>query len=159
MNGYTKGFTLIELLVVIAIIGILASVVLASLSSARTKAADAAIMAELRNLSQLMYLNYDDGNSYAQLQYGWDYTAADCNNSFTGNYAANARQICASIVSKNSGAGLHTGNAVNGTTQFSLMAYLPGKQRWFCIGSSGGSSATTPNETTYWVGAGCYGNP
>lgn len=60
-----SGFTLIELLVVIAIIGLLSSIVLASLGTARNKAADAAIQADLvgvRSSAELYFSN--NGDSY-----------------------------------------------------------------------------------------------
>jgi len=149
-----RGFTLIELLVVIAIIGILSSVVLASLSSARQRARDSAVKAGVRQLASLMHIEYNDSNSFANLQYGWDYSAADCNNSFGGNHAVNARAICTSIVAN--GGAIHTGTYINNQTHFSIMALLPSTGLYYCVGSSGGTSDTGGSP---WTQSGCYANP
>jgi type II secretion system protein G len=58
-----KGFTLIELLVVISIISLLSSVILASLTSARSKARDAQRKLDLHNLA-LAINNYYSTNGY-----------------------------------------------------------------------------------------------
>lgn len=63
-----KGFTLIELLVVIAIIGILSSIVLVSVNTARNKAKDARIQANLSQLRSAAELVYStNGSGYTGL--------------------------------------------------------------------------------------------
>lgn len=59
-----RGFTLIELLVVIAIIGMLSSVVLASLNTARTKAADASRISNVKALKLALELYYSNNGGY-----------------------------------------------------------------------------------------------
>ncbi len=61
---------------VIAIIGLLSSVVFASLNSARTKARDAARLAEIQEIVKALALYYSDYNAYPDSDFdgcgGWD---------------------------------------------------------------------------------------
>ncbi|PIR85247.1 hypothetical protein COU15_01765 [Candidatus Kaiserbacteria bacterium CG10_big_fil_rev_8_21_14_0_10_45_20] len=64
MYKQKRGFTLIELLVVIAIIGVLSSVVLASLSSARTKARDAKRLSDMQQMRTALELYHISFSMY-----------------------------------------------------------------------------------------------
>ena len=157
-----NGFTLIELLVVIAIIGLLSAVVLAALSQARLASRDAAIQQEVREMAKVLELEYLSTKSYAAFQSAWHNDAANCRVSFTAsvNYGQAGRDICEKIVGLNTGAGqtnlFYIGNNKSTTDKYSVMAWLPGDQTFFCVGSSGGSYQ---GPSAGWVGAGCAYNP
>ncbi|MFA5831121.1 MAG: prepilin-type N-terminal cleavage/methylation domain-containing protein [Candidatus Paceibacterota bacterium] len=158
-----KGFTLIELLVVIAIISLLSSVVMASVSSAKIKAKDAAIKAQVAQWVTLMGLNFDDYGSYCNLQYGWSRNGAQtCSTVFSGTYAAKAQQICNSIYNNTRdwvaypglGYRIYSNTSLGCTKTYSFMVLL-NNGKWFCSGSSGAKG----EYATYGGNPGCYNNP
>lgn len=146
------GFTLIELLVVVAIISLLSSIVMASLTTARNKAKDAAIKEEMSQLDTLMAFNYNDYGDYCELQPTpvtgfWNNCSL-----FTGTYAPKAQQICLDLLSKSKSNSLYSGNTT-GCTAYSTMVLL-NDGNWYCGGSSGKGE-----YAGYEGNVGCYNNP
>ncbi len=165
-----SGFTLIELLVVISIIALLSSIVIASLNSARLKARDAAIIAGVGEMRKLLELEFNDTGSYINFfsSGGWINSKTGCDNSFSGTYQTQARKICANIVNNSSGdepwgygdIRFYIGNSIDNNKYYSILAYLPGKNKFYCAGSSGGNSEVTlENGVSSWSSPGCYNQP
>ncbi|MDB5266885.1 MAG: prepilin peptidase dependent protein type pilus assembly protein PilA [Parcubacteria group bacterium] len=169
MRTHTHGFTLIELMVVISIIGLLASVIISSLNVARQKGRDGAIKQQIGQLRTLIELNYSEYGTYSQIQpYIWFQNPIDCSNSITtGNYANQAQLICLNLFKLNGNSPnnwlgpsyfLFLGNNVSNSNKYSISTFLPGKGKFYCLGSGGISSDTTGSSDT-WINPGCMNNP
>jgi prepilin-type N-terminal cleavage/methylation domain-containing protein len=135
------GFTLIELLVVISIIGLLSSIVTTSLGGARSKAADSAVKAGLKQLASqaenyiLTYQGYGTGGG----------GGTDTSLCTAGMFAdSRVAEIRANILANAaSGATMTCTTGGSGSLWAVSVSALRGGGAW-CADNSSGFRATSP---------------
>ena len=141
-----RGFTLIELLIVIAIIGILSSVVMASLSSARNRAADAAIKSTVDNMRAQAAMFYDVGQSYGA-------SVSDCtttpNTLFTSENSNSLKSLIAGVTSRSAKVQCRTGTNSDGLEAYIVAAQLKtNTNMYYCVDANGSASLLGEASTT-----------
>jgi type IV pilus assembly protein PilA len=124
-----KGFTLIELLVVVAIIALLAATILSSLGSARSKAKDAKIQAQMSNMraqAELYYSSNPGGYSLSM---------------FTTSSTSNGLQELITAVDADNGSGTVTPQA--SSSSWAVLADMVSTTNKWCVDSNGASKVST----------------
>jgi type II secretory pathway pseudopilin PulG len=160
---------------VIAIIGILSSIVLVNLAAARKNAKDAAIMAEANSMMKAIQTQVETSSAPNYVPYSshWIPNTNNCN--FFSNLpgGASLTATCNKVLEDIGTTGFKVAAPYESnyklfcfyhsdgiTSKFTVMAALPGAQKFYCIGSNGHSSKSMNLDGSgcgaAWTCPGCY---
>lgn len=143
-----RGFTVIELLIVVGIIAILATLLIASLTSAKQKAQDKAIVANMLTIRSQAQLYYDGagGQSYGPVQ---SYPVSnDCT---LGLYSADS-VIAQTIAKLKQDRGTDLVACFSTPTTYAIVTKLNFVNGYFCLDSVNTGRVIDGNSNAAWNG-------